>query len=49
MADYFDDEDLDDDEEFDACEMCGDEHPVGVLEDGFCPGCCDEIDEENGL
>lgn len=23
------------------CQMCGDEHPTGVLEDGYCPPCCD--------
>lgn len=25
-----------------ACDLCGDEHPVGVLENGLCPSCCDE-------
>lgn len=23
------------------CKRCSEEHPVGVLEDGLCPPCCD--------
>lgn len=26
---------------FAACRSCGQDHPEGVLEDGFCPACCD--------
>lgn len=26
------------------CAMCGDEHPVGVLEGDLCPPCVDEED-----
>ena len=31
-----------DEEEFQECRLCFDEHPVNVLEDGLCPGCVDE-------
>lgn len=34
------DEDLDDPHA--PCLACSDEHPLNVLEDGFCPGCVDE-------
>ncbi|PZR92023.1 MAG: hypothetical protein DI537_14450 [Stutzerimonas stutzeri] len=27
------------------CEGCGERHPTGVLEDGFCPACCDQEDD----
>lgn len=30
------------DDDFADCAKCGDEHPVGVLEDALCPKCCDE-------
>lgn len=26
------------------CAGCAEEHPVGVLEGGCCPSCCDEDD-----
>lgn len=35
-----------DDDEWDdphaPCDICGDEHPVNVLEDGICPPCLDD-------
>lgn len=33
---------VEDEEEFDECRLCFDEHPVNVLDDGLCPGCVDE-------
>lgn len=27
------------------CSCCAEEHPVGVLEDGLCPPCCDQEGE----
>ena len=30
------------DDEWEECALCGDEHPVGVLDDGLCPSCVDE-------
>lgn len=28
------------------CDLCGDEHPENVLEDGLCP-CCVDLDEDD--
>lgn len=28
------------------CEGCSERHPTGVLEDGFCPSCADDEDED---
>jgi hypothetical protein len=36
---------VEDDDPHSPCDVCGDEHPDGVLEDGCCPSCCD--DEED--
>lgn len=32
------------------CAHCAEEHPIGVLEDGHCPACCEveESDEQHG-
>ena len=38
-----------DDEEFDECRLCAEEHPVGALDGGYCPACVDFApDEETG-
>ena len=29
-------------DEFFPCSVCGEEHPIGVLEVGICPSCCDD-------
>jgi hypothetical protein len=39
-----DEEEDDEDDPHASCDGCGDEHPVGVLEDGLCPSCVDEED-----
>lgn len=38
-----------DPDEHAPCANCSDEHPVGVLEDGLCPTCCDDEDEAEPL
>lgn len=35
----------DPDEEIE-CDCCGEIHPAGVMEDGFCPACSDIDDED---
>ncbi len=37
----------DDDDDQTPCEACGEWHPIGVLEEGFCPDCADHLDEED--
>ena len=32
---------MNDEDEFEECVICSEEHPVGVLEDGHCPNCVD--------
>lgn len=35
-----------DEEEHAECVHCADEHPVGVLEAGYCPACLDDADSD---
>jgi hypothetical protein len=30
-------------DEWGDCDACGADHPVGVLEGGLCPECCDTV------
>lgn len=40
--------DLDDwDDPHSPCDGCGEEHPDGVLDGGFCPSCVDEEDDDD--
>ncbi len=36
------------DDIFVPCDLCGEEEPEGVLEDGLCPACCDlELEDDD--
>jgi hypothetical protein len=37
----------DDDDDQRPCEGCCELHPIGVLEDGWCPDCIDNLGEED--
>ncbi len=35
----------DDEDPHEACSACGEEHPIGVMDEGLCPSCGDEDEE----